>query len=160
MKTHKYRISEAAAGKILIKVMEMTRSSEISPEQFHDTMFAALNYIEAEVNPDPTANINPIKWQDIKERIDKSARRSKAARERAARRRQSVVASAAHTVAESYPETHQDISPEIVHYPKPSVSRPCNRNSASSGSQETEEERNKRLAKEIEEMFRLQRNFY
>ncbi len=111
MKTHKYRISEAAAGKILIKVMEMTRKSEISPAQFHDTIFAALNYIEAEVNPAPTANINPLKWQDIKGQIDKAARRSKAARERAARRR-SLIASSRHEVSEYTPAT-PDVGPRF-----------------------------------------------
>ncbi|MDE6858829.1 MAG: hypothetical protein K2J65_00245 [Duncaniella sp.] len=94
MKPHKYRISEAAVGKILTRVMEMTRSSEISPEQFHDTMFATLNYIESEEEPSGTSKINPQKWHIIKEQIDKSARRSKSARERAIRRRQSISATA------------------------------------------------------------------
>ena len=112
MKTHKYRISEAAAGKILIKVMEMTRKSEISPAQFHDTIFAALNYIEAEANPDSTANINPAKWQDVKGHIDKAARRSKAARERAARRRQSLIASSRHEVSE-YVQNTPNVGPRF-----------------------------------------------
>lgn len=93
MKAHKYRISDAAVGKILTRVMEMTRSSEISPEQFHDTMFAVLNYIEEETEPSRSADINPQKWQLLKEQIDKSARRSRAARERAARRSSLIAAS-------------------------------------------------------------------
>lgn len=94
MKPHKYRISEAAVGKILTRVMEMTRSSEISPEQFHDTMFATLNYIESEEEPTVASNINPQIWDIIKEQIDKSARRSKSARERAMRRPRSITATA------------------------------------------------------------------
>ncbi|MDE6860132.1 MAG: hypothetical protein K2J65_06950 [Duncaniella sp.] len=104
MKTHKYRISDAAVGKILTRIMEMTRSAEISSEQFHDTMFAALNYIEGEVEPSKNDNINREKWQSVKELIDKSARRSKAARERAARRRQSLITSSHQEVGESFSE--------------------------------------------------------
>lgn len=104
MKTHKYRISDAAVGKILTRIMEMTRSAEISSEQFHDTMFAALNYIEGEVEPSKNDNINREKWQSVKDLIDKSARRSKAARERAARRRQSLITSSHREVGESFSE--------------------------------------------------------
>lgn len=154
MKTHKYRISEAAAGKILIKVMEMTRKSEISPAQFHDTMFAALNYIEAEVNPDMTANINPIKWHDIKEQIDKSARRSKAARERAARRRQSLIASSRHEVSE-YTPTTPNVGPRFsVAAPgtepiEPSVNpSPEKTAAAKAAAEKAERERLERLSRE------------
>lgn len=112
MKTHKYRISNAAVGKILTQVMEMTRSSEISTAQFHDTMFAALNYIEGEIEPEPTSNINPMKWQVVKEQIDKAARRSTAARERAARRRQSLISSARTPAISDSEDTASSAAPD------------------------------------------------
>ncbi len=104
-KIHKYRISENAVGKILTSVMEMTRKSEIAPSQFHDFMFATLNYIESEEAPSPDANVNPEKWAVIKEKIDRAARRSKAARERAARRR-SLISSSATSVSELVAKDH------------------------------------------------------
>lgn len=104
-KNHKYRISESAVGKILTSVMEMTRKSEIAPSQFHDFMFATLNYIESEEAPSPDANVNPEKWLVIKEMVDRAARRSKAARERAARRR-SLISSSSTSVSELVPENH------------------------------------------------------
>lgn len=84
---HKYRISNAALGKIIVDIIERTRSTEISKEQFHDTVFAAYNYIESESLPAEDADINPNIWAEIKERIDVSAKRSAAARERAELRR-------------------------------------------------------------------------
>ncbi len=160
MKTHKYRISEAAAGKILIRVMEMTRKSEISPAQFHDTIFAALNYIEAEANPDSTANINPAKWQDIKGQIDKAARRSKAARERAARRR-SLIASSRHEVSEYAPAT-PDVGPRFsVAAPgsepiEPSVNPSAEKTAAAKAAAEkAERERLECLSRQYDKVCRM-----
>lgn len=145
--THKYRISNAAVGKVLTTVMDMTRTSEIAPSQFHDMMFATLNYIESETAPEPTANINPLKWQIIKEMIDKAARRSKAARERAAKRRQSLIAASRHEVGESAsgstsPQSHPYL-PSHPEKPTPRRETPEER---------AERERNMQIARDFKEI--------
>lgn len=94
-----YRISNAAVGKIFIAVLNMARSSEITKEQFHETIFAAYNYIESESSgPKQDSKINPGAWERVKIMIDKAARRSASARAAAARRRErkkSLVSSSA-----------------------------------------------------------------
>lgn len=144
---HKYRISNAAVGKVLTTVMDMTRTSEIAPSQFHDMMFATLNYIESETAPEPTANINPLKWQIIKEMIDKAARRSKAARERAAKRRQSLIAASRHEVGDSASNSTRPQSPPYrSSHPErliPSRETPAER---------AERERNMQIARDFKEI--------
>lgn len=146
---YKYRISNAAVGKVLTAVMTMTRTSEIAPSQFHDMMFATLNYIESETVPEPTANINPLKWQVIKEMIDKAARRSKAARERAAKRRQSLIASSRHEVGESLSD-----STDLKMIPRRSPDReePIIRRETSE--ERAERERNMQIARDFKEICR------
>lgn len=146
---HKYRISNAAVGKVLTTIMSMTRTSEIAPSQFHDMMFAALNYIESETVPEPTANINPLKWQIIKEMIDKAARRSKAARERAAKRRQSLIASSRHEVGESFSDlTNSQIVPHRTSVPEvPVIHR-------ETPEEKAERERNMQIARDFKEICR------
>lgn len=103
MKTHPYRISEAAAGRTFIEILRMVRSSELHKDQLHDMMFAALNYIEAENEPAAASKLNPGIWGRVKAGIDRSARRSAAARARAAARKQknqSLISGAAKPVAE------------------------------------------------------------
>lgn len=147
---YKYRISNAAVGKVLTTVMSMTRTSEIASSQFHDMMFATLNYIESETLPDPAANINPLKWQVIKEMIDKAARRSKAARERAAKRRQSLIASSRHEVGESFTD-----SSGFHPAPRRSSSVPeellIHRETAA---EKAERERNMQIARDFKEICR------
>lgn len=159
MKTHKYRISNAAVGKILTQVMEMTRSSEISAAQFHDTMFAALNYIEGEIEPEPTSNINPEKWQVVKVQIDKSARRSKAARERAARRRQSLISSARTPAISDSEDTafsadfgRSDLS---LNSPSSLNSLPSPKASLTPEAEKAERERLERLSRQYDKVCRM-----
>lgn len=162
MKTHKYRISNAAVGKILTQVMEMTRSSEISAAQFHDTMFAALNYIEGEIEPEPTSNINPEKWQVVKEQIDKSARRSKAARERAARRRQSLISSARTPAISDSEDTafsadldRSDLSLNSQNSPGSRNSLPSPKTSLTPEAEKAERERLERLSRQYDKVCRM-----
>lgn len=103
MKTHPYRISEAAVGRMFAEVIRMTRSSEITGEQFHDTVFAVFNYIESEKEPATAAKINPLVWKQLKANVDKSARRSAAARIGAAKRKEkkhSLISGAAKPVSD------------------------------------------------------------
>ncbi len=146
---YKYRISNAAVGKILTAVMTMTRSSEIATSQFHDMMFATLNYIESETAPEPTANINPLKWQIIKEMIDKAARRSKAARERAAKRRQSLIASSRHEVGESLSDS-TDL--QMSSRSSPAGEGPVIRRETPE--EKAERERNMQIARDFKEICR------
>lgn len=146
---YKYRISNAAVGKVLTAVMTMTRTSEIAPSQFHDMMFATLNYIESETVPEPTANINPLKWQVIKEMIDKAARRSKAARERAAKRRQSLIASSRHEVGESLSD-----STDLKMIPRRSPDREEPIIRRETPEERAERERNMQIALDFKEICR------
>jgi len=146
---YKYRISNAAVGKVLTAVMTMTRTSEIAPSQFHDMMFATLNYIESETVPEPTANINPLKWQVIKEMIDKAARRSKAARERAAKRRQSLIASSRHEVGESLSD-----STDLKMIPRRSPDREEPIIRRETPEERAERERNMQIARDFKEICR------
>ena len=155
MKTHKYRISNAAVGKILTQVMEMTRSSEISPAQFHDTMFAALNYIEGETEPEPTSNINPQKWQLVKEQIDKAARRSKAARERAARRRQSLISSSRSFAIPPAESSEASGHSEISAHRDNSTSTPASKSVPNPAAEKAERERLERLSREYEKVCKM-----
>ncbi len=130
--------------------MSMTRTSEIALSQFHDMMFAALNYIESETVPEPTANINPLKWQVIKDMIDKAARRSKAARERAAKRRQSLIASSRHEVGESFADsTSSNIEPRrsSSETEQPLIHR-------ETAAEKAERERNMQIARDFKEICR------
>lgn len=145
MKPHKYRISEAAVGKILTRVMEMTRTSEISPEQFHDTMFATLNYIESEEEPTGASNINPQIWDIIKVQIDKSAR------ERAMRRRQSISATASNLAPQP------DVSSSLPGpYPLiPSGISPSPSSGLDGSAAKAERERLERLSREYDKVCKM-----
>lgn len=85
----KYRISNAALGKRLATVIEMEKQAMMSPDQFHDTIFAVYNLIlDPDFVPDAGSNHNPVIYEEQKIEVEKSARRSAAAREAARRRKE------------------------------------------------------------------------
>lgn len=139
---NKYRISNAAVGRILTAVMEMNRSSEFDPSQFHHMMYATLTYIETEEQPLASANINPLKWQIIKEMVDKAARRSKAARERWAQRAKRSDANAA---------TGDKSGTTIPDSKKYDVSRPAM--SRETPAEKAEREKNLMIARQFKAMY-------
>ncbi len=87
MKKHLYRISEAALGRILAEAVNASYTRAIDSVPFYNTMQAIRRYVLDGVEPKAECWLDWRMWREAKERIDKSARLSEAARRRAALRR-------------------------------------------------------------------------
>lgn len=83
-----FRISQAAVGRRLASVLLRVRAGELSEADFLDTISAVLDScVSEDFTPDPDAGIDAEILADEQAEIEKSVRRSAAARKAAERRR-------------------------------------------------------------------------
>lgn len=85
----RYRVSIASIGRNFLKITDYIRSERLSDSQIRATLMALRCYIEDEntsLPPDSKANLEV--YDELRNDVDKSARLSRMAKERAKRRRQ------------------------------------------------------------------------
>lgn len=88
MKQKEYRISEAALGRHLASAVRMGNDGKIAPEKFLQTITALYKTcVSEDYVPEAETDVDNEAFETLKNGVEKSARRSTAARKAAERRR-------------------------------------------------------------------------